>query len=597
VLLSGEAGIGKSRLTAALLGRLAGEPHTRLRYFCSPQHTDSALYPIIGQMERAAGFVHGDTAQIKLDKLDGLLAQTSTSSQEAALFSEMLSLPNDGRYPAIELTPEQSRQRTLDALVSQLEALSRQNPALMIFEDAHWIDPTSLEALSRVVDRVCKLRVLLIVTSRPDTELPWVGRPYVTFLALIRAMIDAVIGNKPLPANVRQDIIERTDGVPLFVEEMTKAVLEAESEGEAQRTVAASPSHSLLVPASLQASLMARLDRLGTAKDVAQVGAAIGREFSHAFLSAVANQPEPDLVRALDRLIATGLLFRHGVPPYASYLFKHALVQDAAYGTLLREPRRALHARIAETLESRFTEIAENQPELMARHCSEAGLVEKAAKFWVKAAERSLAHSAFVEAVAQANLALTRIPTSPSTPSLLQKQIELQVSLAVAEMSTRGMSAPETRASFEQARLLIEHAQRLGDPSGDPLLLFRVLNGLWNASYVGFDGDAMRQQAAHCLALAEKQRAALPLMMGQRLTGTSLMWTRNIPEGRAHLERATALCDHADAPLNALLVKTTWSRLLLNDHSPYGCLVIPMLRLRVARARSKLRVNLVALRR
>jgi class 3 adenylate cyclase len=417
VLLSGEAGIGKSRLTAALLGRLAGEPHTRLRYFCSPQHTDSALYPIIGQMERAAGFVHGDTSQIKLDKLDGLLAQTSTSSQEAALFSEMLSLPNDGRYPAIELTPEQSRQRTLDALVSQLEALSRQNPALMIFEDAHWIDPTSLEALSRVVDRVCKLRVLLIVTSRPDTELPWVGRPYVTFLALnrlgerdIRAMIDAVIGNKPLPANVRQDIIERTDGVPLFVEEMTKAVLETDSEGEAQRTVASSPSPSLMVPASLQASLMARLDRLGTAKEVAQIGAAIGREFSHAFLSAVANQPEPELVRALDRLIATGLMFRHGVPPYASYLFKHALVQDAAYGTLLREPRRALHARIAETLESRFTEIAENQPEVMARHCSEAGLVEKAAKFWAKAAERSLAHSAFVEAVAQANRALTRIP-------------------------------------------------------------------------------------------------------------------------------------------------------------------------------------------
>jgi predicted ATPase len=379
-----------------------------------------------------------------------------------------------------------------------------------------------------------------------------------TFLALnrlgerdIRAMIDAVIGNKPLPANVRQDIIERTDGVPLFVEEMTKAVLEAESEGEAQRTVAASPSPSLLVPASLQASLMARLDRLGTAKEVAQIGAAIGREFSHAFLSAVANQPEPELVRALDRLIATGLLFRHGVPPYASYLFKHALVQDAAYGTLLREPRRALHARIAETLESRFMEIAENQPELMARHCSEAGMVEKAAKFWAKAAERSLAHSAFVEAVAQANRALTRIPTSPSTPSLRQKQIELQVSLAVAQMSTRGMSAPETRASFEQARILIERAQGLGDPSDDPLLLFRILNGLWNASYVGFDGDAMRQQAAHCLALAEKQRAALPLMMGQRLTGTSLMWTGNVPEGRAHLERAIALCDHADAPLKA----------------------------------------------
>ena len=241
VLLSGEAGIGKSRLTAALLERLASEPHTRLRYFCSPQHTDSALYPIIGQMERAAGFAHGDTAQAKLDKLDALLAQTSTSAQDAALFAEMLSLPNDGRYPALDLTPEQRRQRTLEALVSQMEALSRQNPVLMIFEDAHWTDPTSLEVFGRVVDRIRSLRVLLIVTFRPEFEPPWIGRPYVTALTInrlaqrdIEAMIDGVVGNKLIPANIRQDIIERTDGIPLFVEEMTKAVLEAGSEGAAR---------------------------------------------------------------------------------------------------------------------------------------------------------------------------------------------------------------------------------------------------------------------------------------------------------------------------------------------------------------------------
>ena len=249
VLLSGEAGIGKSRLTAALLETLASEPHTRLRYFCSPQHTDSALYPIISQMERAAGFVHDDTAQAKLDKLDAVLAQTSTSVEDAALFAEMLSLPNDGRYPALDLTPEQRRQRTLAALVCQMEALARQNPVLMIFEDAHWTDPTSLELFGRVVDRIRTLRVLLIVTFRPEFEPPWVGRPYVTALTInrlgerdISAMIDRVVGNKPLPANIRQDIIERTDGIPLFVEEMTKAVLEAGSEGEVQRTAAAIPS-------------------------------------------------------------------------------------------------------------------------------------------------------------------------------------------------------------------------------------------------------------------------------------------------------------------------------------------------------------------
>ena len=282
MLLSGEAGIGKSRLTAALLERLAAEPHTRLRTFCSPQHTDSALYPTIGQIERAAGFTHDDTPQTKLDKLDALLAQSPTSPHDAALLAETLSLPNDGRYPALELTPQQRRQKTLEALVLQVAALARQNPLLIIFEDTHWADPTSLELFGQIVDKIPSLRVLLIVTYRPEFDPPWIGRPHVTALTLNRlgeresgAMIDRVSGNKPLPASVKQDIIERTDGIPLFVEEMTKAVLEAESGGEAQRTAATVPSSALSVPASLHASLMARLDRLGPAKEVAQIGAVI----------------------------------------------------------------------------------------------------------------------------------------------------------------------------------------------------------------------------------------------------------------------------------------------------------------------------------
>jgi hypothetical protein len=237
--------------------------------------------------------------------------------------------------------------------IAQTEALTRQNPVLMIFEDAHWTDPTSLEVFGRVVDRVRSLRVLLIVTFRPDFDPPWVGRAYVTFLAINRlgereiiAMIEGVIGNKALPANIRQDIIERTDGIPLFVEEMTKAVLEAESQGAVEHLAGAVPSSTLAVPASLQASLMARLDRLGPAKEVAQIGAAIGREFSHALMAAVTHKAEVELQSALDRLMAAGLLFRQGAPPHATYLFKHALVRDAAYGTLLREPRRALHASI-----------------------------------------------------------------------------------------------------------------------------------------------------------------------------------------------------------------------------------------------------------
>ena len=268
---------------------------------------------------------------------------------------------------------------------------------------------------------------------------------------------------------------------------------------------------------------MARLDRLGPAKEVAQIGAAIGREFSHALLAAVARKPEAELQSALDRLIAAGLLFRQGVPPHATYLFKHALVQDAAYGTLLREPRRALHARIAETLESQFAEIAENQPELLARHCTEAGLIEKAARLWGKAGQRSLERSALVEAAEQLTRALDQIATLPATPALRREQIKLQVALITPLIHVKGYAAPETKAAAERARLLIEQAEALGEPPEDPLLLFSVLYGFWVANYVAFNGDVMRELAAQFLALAEKQGATAPLMIGHRLMGTSLL--------------------------------------------------------------------------
>ncbi len=551
VLLSGEAGIGKSRLTAALLERLAGEPHTRLRYFCSPQHTDSALYPVSGQMERAARFAHDDTPRSKLDKLDALLAQTSTSAPDAALFAEMLSLPNDGRYPLLELTPEQRRQRTLQALIAQTEALTRSNPVLMIFEDAHWTDPTSLELFDRAVHRIASRPVLLIMTFRPEFEPPWIGRPHVTALTINRlaqrdidVVIDRVVGNKRLPANIRQDIIERSDGIPLFVEEMTKAMLEAGSEG-AQHTAAIVPSPALAVPASLHASLMARLDRLGPAKEVAQIGSVIGREFSHTLLAAVVRKPEVELNSALQRLIAAGLLFRQGVPPHAIYLFKHALVQDAAYGTLLREPRRALHARIAEILERQFADIAERQPELLAHHWTEAGLIEKAAGLWGKAGQRSLARSALVEAAKQLARALAQIATLPGTPALRREEIKLQVAFINSLMHVKGYASPETKAATEKARLLIEKAEALGEPPDDPLMLFSVLYGFWGASYNVFNGDAVCELAGQFLALAEKQGATVPLMIGHRLMGSSLLLTGDVAESRAHFDQALVLYDPA----------------------------------------------------
>ena len=553
VLLSGEPGIGKSRLTAALLQRLADEPHTRLRYFCSPQHTDSTLYPIISQMERAAGFAHSDTAQTKLDKLDAVLAQSYTPPQDRALFAELLSLPNDGRYPKIDLAPQQRRQRTLEALTAQIVALAEQRPVLMILEDVHWIDATSLEALGRSIDRIKAVGVLLMITHRPEFDPPWIGRPDVTALNLnrlgereIAALIDRVTGNRPLPASIRQDIIERTDGIPLFVEEMTKAVLEAESEDNARQTAACVPYTALAVPASLQASLMARLDRLGSAKEVAQIGAAIGREFSDALLAAVVRKPEAELRLALDRLRVAGLLFRHGVPPHATYLFKHALVQDTAYGTLLREPRRALHARIAETIEDQFAEIAESQPELLARHCAEAGLIEKAASLWGKAGQRSLARSALVEATAQLTRALGQIAILPATPMLRREEIKLQVALITPLVHVKGYAAPETKAAVERARVLIEQAEALGEPLEDPLLLFSVLYGFWVSSVAAFNGDFCRNLAADFLALAEKRAANVPLMIGHRVMGTSLLITGDLAESRLHLDRAIALYDPAE---------------------------------------------------
>jgi class 3 adenylate cyclase/predicted ATPase len=548
VLLSGEAGIGKSRLTVALLERLGREPHTRLRSYCSPQHTDSALFPVIGQMLRAAGIAHDDSPQAKMDKLDALLAISSTPPEDAALFAEMLSLPNDGRYPPVEVEPQLRRQKTLNALCSLLEAVARMNPVLMIFEDAHWTDPTSLELFARTVDLAVRHRLLILVTFRPEFSPPGIGRPHVTGLTLNRlaprdvdSLIEGVAGNRSLPAAIRQDIIERTDGIPLFVEEITKAVLDAEGESDARRAFPGAPTPVVAVPASLQASLMSRLDRLGPAKDVAQVGAAIGREFPHMLLAALVQKPEAELDSDLDRLIAAGLLFRLGTPPHASYLFKHALVQDVAYSTMLREPRRVLHARIAETLESQFAEIAESQPELLARHYTTAGLIEKSARLWGKAGRRSQERSALVEAAEQLSQALAQIATLLSTPELRREQIVLQVALLNTLMHVKGYGAPETKAAVVQVKALIERAEQLGETPDDPSLLLSALFGQWIVNFISFNGDVARELAARFLAFGRKEGSTVPLMIGHRTMGSTLQFLGDFVGAKVHYNEALAL--------------------------------------------------------
>ena len=544
VLLSGEAGIGKSRLTAALLEQLAGEPHTRLRYFCSPQHTDSALYPIIGQMERAAGLTHDDKPQAKLDKLEALLAQTSTSIEDAALFAEMLSLPNDGRYPALALVPEQRRQRTLDALMAQMQALTHSSPVLMILEDAHWTDPTTLELFGRVVERIWTLRVLLIVTFRPEFEAPWIGRPHVTALTINRlaqrdidAMIDRLVGNASLPANIRQDIIERTDGIPLFVEEMTKAVLEAENDSAAEHVAAAVPHPGLAVPASLHASLMARLDRLGPAKEVAQVGAAIGREFSHALLAAVVSKPEAELASALDRLVEAGLLFRQGVPPHTTYLFKHALVQDAAYGTLLREPRRALHAAIARALTERFPERAAAQPELVAHHFTEAALPAEAVGYWLQAGRWSAERSADKESVRQLRRGLDALMTLSPSPNRNRKELEFQLALGTPLISLHGWSGSPVATAYERAGALCEglnDAERLSP------------NSFWDSSsnrIVRGETRAAQHLTGQLHVLAERTGDRVSRLLAHRATGAVMMQLGEFIKARSEFEQIGAIYD------------------------------------------------------
>ncbi len=555
VLVSGEPGIGKSRLAQALLDRIADEPHTRLRLFCSPHHRDSALHPTISQLEHAAGFRRDDTAAQRLDKLEALLGQATDDVPEAApLIAELLSIPAGDRYPPLDLAPQKRKEKTLRALVAQVEGLAARQPVLMLFEDAHWADPTSIELLDLIVDRTPALRLLLIVTYRhaptySEFAPPWAGRPHVSMLSLNRLpprqraeMIAGVTSGKALPREIAEQIVERTDGVPLFVEELTKAVVESGMLTDAgDHYAAAGPAPALAIPATLQASLLARLDRLAPVRELAQIGAALGRQFSHELISAVAAMPQLQVDDSLAQLVGAELIYRRGTPPDAEYTFKHALVQDAAYSTLLRSRRQQIHARIAAALENQFAEAVAGQPELLARHCTEAGLIAKAASLWGKAGQQSLARSALVEAEAQLTRAMTQIASLAGTPALRREQIKLQIGLANAQMQTKGYAAPDTKASLEQARVLIEGAKARGEPAEDQFALFSILYGFWLANLVAFNGDALRELAAEFLGIAKKQMATVPLMIGHRLVGTSSVLTGDVAEGRAYLDCAIAL--------------------------------------------------------
>jgi class 3 adenylate cyclase/predicted ATPase len=470
VLISGEPGLGKSRLTAELEERLQVEPHLHLRYFCSPYHQDSALYPFIDQLARAAGFAGDDPAASKLSKLEAVLTRAAPPDEDVALLADLLSLPASERHPLPNLGPQRKKERTLEALIRQLEGLARRQPVVMVLEDAHWIDPTSCELLDLAVERAHSLPVLLIVTFRPEFQTPWTGQPQVTVLALSRldrrdrtALVTQIAGGKALPDEVVGQIVDRTDGVPLFVEELTKTVLESGVlREEGARYVLDRALPPFAIPMSLHDSLMARLDRLASVRLVAQTGAAIGREFSYELLRAVSRLPEDELQAALARLVASELVFQRGTPPDAIYSFKHALVRDAAHGSLLRSSRQQLHAQIAEALLTHSPELMETQSELFAQHYEEAGLVEKSIVCRGRAGHASAGRSAMAEAAAQFQKGLDQLALLPETPERQRQELEFCSSLGAALRFVKGQGAPAVGHAFARARELWE---RLGSPS------------------------------------------------------------------------------------------------------------------------------------
>jgi TolB-like protein/class 3 adenylate cyclase/tetratricopeptide (TPR) repeat protein len=544
VLVTGEPGIGKSRMATALVERLQAEPHLCLRYFCSPYHQNSALFPFIDQLARAAGFASEDPPAVKLEKLEGLLARAAAPDDDVALLADLFSLPASGRHPLPNLSPQRKKERTLEALIHRLEGLARRQPVVMVFEDAHWIDPTSRELLDLVVDRVCNLPVLLLVTFRPEFQAPWTGQPQVTMLALSRldrrertALVAQIAGGKALPGEVVAQIVDRTDGVPLFIEELTKSVLESRLlREEPDRYVLDRAVPLFAIPTTLHASLLARLDRLASVRHVAQIGAAIGREFSYELLRAVSGIPAEELQASLARLVASELVFQRGTPPDAVYTFKHALVQDAAHDSLLRSSRQRLHAQIAEALETHSPELMDSQPEVFAQHYAEAGLVEKSAACWGKAGHRSAARAAMAEAAAQLQKGLDQLALLPDTPERRRQELEFCSALGAVLLTVKGGGAAEVGHAYARARELWEQL-------GSPLEYVRIAYGQSRYHATRGDIDLAQRLDEDLLRVSRQRNNSTGLVLGYLSSGRNLMFAGRFASARSRLEKVLALYD------------------------------------------------------
>jgi class 3 adenylate cyclase/tetratricopeptide (TPR) repeat protein len=552
VLLTGEPGIGKSRITRQVQEEVSSEQNTTLIYHCSPHHLGSPLYPIIGQLLRGAHIERNDNAAVRLEKLEALLAQSSENlAEDLPLFATLLAIPTGERYQLPSLTAQQLKQRTLDALLQHLGRLATAKPVLLVFEDLHWMDPTSLELLSMVVDQATGLPILLLATSRPEFSPPWAGHSHISTIPLsrlsphdVRLLVENVTRGKTLPPEVLNQIVERTDGVPLFIEELTKTVLESGLlrlvDDHYELTM---PLPSFAIPTTLHASLLARLDRLGSAKDLAQIGAAIGREFSHGLIAAVSALGEKDLQAGLSQLIGAELIFQRGAPPDATYQFKHALVQDVAYASLVRSRRQRLHGAIAHALEERFPDIGATEPETLARHYAEAPLMESAVHYWGKAGELASARSAYAEAIAHLRNGIDLIATLPPGRDRSIQELSLQIALGPACMAAKGYVAPETEGAYLRAREILTEL-------GEVARLDEVICGLYLISFHRATFKRCLELGREMLAKIGQKTGTAPLCVGHRMVAFGLGSMGEFEDADEHSEQAIEFFDrHAHVNL------------------------------------------------